>query len=1447
MSEEFIKRLNKEINKKENLEDKEIKLNRFQFYKKSNVLKVILKCKESLTESEEEFLKKLIVKNLGMNINVELLVYKDVEGASIKDILEKYWSDVVLNIVKKNPLSKNVLYSKHKDIDKDVIIIRYGSEAIVKHLKNKDIERKVSARIHDIFGVHVRIELKYDSLLEDNNYEENKAKENKKIVEDVLQGKIVQMNSSSSEGNKEKKEKREAPKKNKNEGYQKYKREPKGENTILGRNISQEAMKICDIDETSGYVAIIGEVFKTEIIETRTGKTILTFFITDYTSSITVKCFLKEKDKDEVLENVKKGLYCKVRGEAIYDTYAREVVIMGRDIVKMKKIERMDGSLEKRVELHLHTNMSTMDGMTSASRLIERAAKWGHEAIAITDHGVVQSFPDAQSASKKFGIKVLYGVEGYLVDDGIPIALHENGETLDHSYVVFDLETTGFSPKNDKIIEIGAVKIENGKIIDRFSEFVNPKRNIPYKITELTGISDDMVKNSDDIETLLPKFLEFSKGSVLVAHNAAFDTGFIKGNCRRLGLDFDFTILDTVPLARFLYPELKKVKLNIVAKHLGISLENHHRAVDDAKATCDILLKCFEKLKEEKEIYDLKSLNEEFLSHVDIKRQPTFHIIILAKTQKGLKNLYKLVSEAHLENFFKSARTKKSRLQEMREGLIIGSACEAGELYRAILDGRSDEEVIKVAEFYDYLEIQPIANNNFLIKKGNVEDEDELREINRKIYNIGKKLNKPVVATGDVHFLEPEDEAFRKIIMAGKGFKDADDQPPLYLKTTDEMLKEFSYLGEEEAREVVIINPNKIASEIENIKPIPDETFPPKIEGAEDEIRNMVKTKVHSIYGEKLPDVIQKRLDKELNSIINNGYAVLYLIAQKLVAKSLKDGYLVGSRGSVGSSFVATMSDITEVNGLPPHYVCPKCKNSEFFLDGSVSSGADLPNKKCPKCGTEYKRDGHDIPFETFLGFEGDKEPDIDLNFSGEYQGVVHKYCEVLFGKGYVFKAGTIGTVAEKTAYGYVRKYLDERDIRTSSAEIERLTIGCTGIKRTSGQHPGGIMVVPSDNEIYNFTPIQHPADDNDTDIITTHFDYHSISGRLLKLDILGHDDPTVLRMLQDLTGLDPKTIPLNDEKVISLFTKPDALGVTKEELECEVGSYGLPEFGTKFVRQMLVDTKPKSFADLVRISGLSHGTDVWLNNAQYFIKEGYTTLKDCIATRDDIMVYLMHRGLPPKMAFTIMEKVRKGKGLSEEHEKLMKEHNVPDWYIESCKRIKYMFPKGHAVAYVMMAVRIAYYKVYYPEAYYATYFTVRADDFDADLICKGEGAVYEKLHELYDLGNGITTKEKGMITSLEMAFEMYKRGFKFLKVDLYKSEATKFIIEEDGLRPPINALQGVGDNAAKAIVEARAFGEFISKEDLRLRAKITKTAVETLGNHGCLEGLPETNQLSLF
>ena len=1197
----------------------------------------------------------------------------------------------------------------------------------------------------------------------------------------------------------------------------------------------------------SGIVTISGDVFKTDIFETKTGRIILTFFITDYTSSIAVKCFLRDKDKEHVLENVKKGLYCKVRGEATMDPYAKEVVIMARDINKLTKIERMDTAEEKRVELHMHTTMSSMDAVTAASKIVERAAKFGHKAVAITDHGVVQAFPDAQIAAKKNNIKVIYGVEGYLADNGTPIVINGHEESFDDEYVVFDIETTGFSSKNDKIIEIGAVKLKDGEIVDSFSTFVDPKVNIPYKITELTSITQNMVNGQPTIDEVLPKFMEFVGDSVLVAHNAAFDVGFIKKNLMDMGKTLKNPVMDTVPLARYLYPDLKKVKLNLVAKHLGISLENHHRAVDDAKATAEILKFSFKKMKEEMDIHDVKTLNEKYLSNIDVKKLPLHHIIILAKNQTGIKNLYKLVSMAHLDYFARRPRLPKSIITEYREGLIIGSACEAGQLYKAVLEGKTDGELKEIASFYDYLEIQPIQNNEFLIRKGNVKDEEELRELNRKIYDLGKEMDKPVVATCDCHFLDPNDEVFRRIIMAGQGYGDADNQPPLYFRTTNEMMKEFEYLGEEACREVVIENTQKIADMVEAVKPIPDETFPPKIEGAEEEIRNMTMNKVHSIYGENLPEVVQKRLDKELNSIINNGYAVLYLIAQKLVAKSLEDGYLVGSRGSVGSSFVATMSDITEVNGLPPHYVCPNCKKSEFFLDGSISSGADLPDKNCPDCGAKYIKDGHDIPFETFLGFEGDKEPDIDLNFSGEYQAVVHKYTEVLFGKGYVFKAGTIGTVAEKTAYGFVKKYLQERGLVVSQAEIERLTIGCTGIKRTSGQHPGGIMVVPNDNEIYNFCPIQHPADDVNTDIITTHFDYHSISGRLLKLDILGHDDPTVLRMLQDLTGLDPKTIPLNDPKVISLFTSPDALGVTKEELGCEVGSYGLPEFGTKFVRQMLVDTQPKSFADLVRISGLSHGTDVWLNNAQYFIKEGYTTLKDCIATRDDIMVYLMYKDLPPKTAFTIMEKVRKGKGLSEDDEALMREKNVPDWYIESCKRIKYMFPKGHAVAYVMMAVRIAYYKVYYPEAYYTTYFTVRADDFDADLICKGEEAIKAKMEELNSLGNNISVKEKGLLTILEISYEMYKRGLNFLKVDLYKSEATKFKIEEDGIRPPLNALQGVGDNAAKSIVECRVNGEFISKEDLRLRSKVSKTVIETLDNHGCLEGMQESNQLSLF
>lgn len=1406
-----------------------IRVHRIQYFKKSNKLKVIVKSKKEVNNNQITEIKKVFFKKFQYFKEIEVLSYRDVSGINLKDICEKYWIDIVNSILTYIPFCKECLISSKREvIDENTLKLQYGNDFLYNILKEKNFEKILSSTIKDVFGVDCKVKFILDNSYGKCNYLDFKEEQEALIIKNII---------------KESRIEKTIPKKDNN--YNK-KEENKNSSIIAGKNINEDPVDISNIDETSGIISICGDVFKTKIIETKTGRKIVTFYITDYTSSITVKLFPKPKDTERVIEEIKEGLYCKIRGEVVNDSYAREIVIMARDIVKLNKIEKMDIAEEKRVELHLHTKMSAMDGMNSAESLIKRAAKWGHKAVAITDHGVVQAYPEAMEAAKKYNIKIIYGVEGYLVDDGIPIAINAGHRTLEDSYVVFDIETTGFSNKNDKIIEIGAVKIKEGKIVDKYSTFVNPERIIPEKIIELTGIHDYMVKDAPKIEEVLPKFIDFIEDSILVAHNANFDVSFIKKNCKDLGIHFNNPILDTIPLCKFLYPELKRYKLNVVAKHLGIPLLNHHRAVEDAKTTGDILLKAFEDLKD-KEIMNLNMLNEEYFKNQDIKKSPTYHVIILVKNKIGLKNLYKLISESHLNHFYKKPRMPKSLINKYREGLIIGSACEAGQVYKEVLMDKSKEELKEVISFYDYLEIQPIKNNYFMIRNGIVKDEEELRDINNKIYNLAEENNMPVVATCDVHFLDKKDEVFRKILMAGQGFSDAENQPPLYLRTTDEMLKEFEYLGKEKAYKAVVTNTIKIADSIDNIKPIPDETFPPKIEGSEEEVRKMTIEKAHSIYGEVLPEIVEKRLEKELNSIINNGYAVLYLIAHKLVDKSVQDGYLVGSRGSVGSSLVATMTDITEVNGLPPHYVCPGCKYNEFITDGSVSSGADLPDKNCPNCGVLLSKDGHDIPFETFLGFEGDKEPDIDLNFSGEYQAVVHKYTEVLFGEGKVFKAGTIGTIAEKTAYGFVKKYISEKDLNVRQAEIERLTLGCSGVKRTTGQHPGGIMVVPQDNEIFNFTPIQRPADDNDTDIITTHFDYHSISGRLLKLDILGHDDPTVLRMLQDLTGVDPKKIPLADPKVMSLFTSPKALGVDAEELKCEVGTYGLPEFGTKFVRQMLVDTQPNSFSDLVRISGLSHGTDVWLNNAQYYIKEGYTTLKDCIATRDDIMTYLIQKDLPPKIAFTIMEKVRKGKGLTEEHEAIMREHDVPGWYIESCKKIKYMFPKGHAVAYVMMAVRIAYFKVYYPTAYYATYFSVRASDFDAETVFKGEEAILNKIDEINSLGNNVTQKDKGLLTVLEICHEMNLRGIKFLKADLYKSNASKFLIEEEGIRIPLSAIQGVGENAAKNIVEAREEGEFISKEDLNKRGKATKTVIENLENHGCLRGLPESNQLSLF
>ncbi|WP_123054051.1 PolC-type DNA polymerase III [Clostridium sp. JN-1] len=1443
MSVDLISMLQEDINDSDSVMEQniDIKLLKIQYLKKSNTLKVILKSAGELNKNIKNKIKELICKKFGCFNDVEILCYKDISNVTLEEVCNKYWTELINIADDFAPICRQCLLDCSKELSEDTLNIHYGNKFMYDLLKKKNISKIISNIIKEVFGLNCNVNFLYDENIDNREYLKKSQDYEKKYIEKLIKenGIHVQEQSvSKPKGNS----------KEKSSANREMSIGPAASNNpiILGRNIIGNIADIKGLNETSGMVVICGDIFKKEIIETKTGRKIVSFYITDYTSSITVKFFPRPKEADMIIDQINEGLHCKVRGEVVNDMYAREPVVMAKDIVKVKKVEKMDTEEEKRVELHLHTRMSAMDGMTSASSLIKRAAKWGHKAIAITDHGVVQAYPEAMDAAKKNNIKVIYGIEAYLVDDGVPIVVNGDDKTLSDTYIVFDIETTGLSSANDRIIEIGAVKIREGRIVERFSEFVNPEIDIPQNIVELTSISQEMVSSCGSIREVLPKFMEFAGNDVLVAHNASFDTSFIKKGCREQGIEFKNAIMDTVPLCTFLFPELKRYKLNTVAKHLGISLKNHHRAVDDAEATAKILLKCFKLLKE-KSICNMAELNSQFLDNIDIKKQHTYHLIILVKNQVGLKNLYKLVSISNLKYFFKRPRMPKSLIMQYREGLIIGSACEAGQVYREIMSGKSDDELKKIIEFYDYLEIQPTGNNMFMVRNKTVKDVKELQDINKRICDLADKNNMPVVATCDVHFMDPGDEVFRRIIMKGQGFSDADDQAPLYFRTTDEMLKEFKYLGCERAKEVVVYNTQKISDMIESVKPIPDETFPPKIDGAEEQIKNMTLEKAHRIYGEKLPDIVHERLEKELNSIINNGYAVLYLIAEKLVAKSYKDGYLVGSRGSVGSSFVATMSNITEVNGLPPHYVCPKCKYSEFITDGSVDSGADLPDKVCPKCGTNLGKNGHDIPFETFLGFAGDKEPDIDLNFSGEYQPVVHKYTEELFGEGHVFRAGTIGTIAEKTAYGFVKKYLQEKNMKVSQAEIERLSMGCTGIKRTTGQHPGGVMVVPRDNEIFNFTPIQHPADDNKTDIITTHFDYHSISGRLLKLDILGHDDPTVLRMLQDLTGLDPKTIPLGDHKVMSLFTSPEALGITEEELGCPVGTYGLPEFGTKFVRQMLVDTQPKTFADLVRISGLSHGTDVWINNAQYYIKEGYTTLKDCIACRDDIMMYLIHMGLPPKTSFSIMEKVRKGKGLSEEHESIMRKYNVPDWYIESCKKIKYMFPKGHAVAYVMMAVRIAYFKVYYPAAYYATYFTVRADEFDVDVVLKGEEFIRKKLNELYDMGNEISQKDKGLITILELCYEMYKRGLKFLNIDLYKSDVSKFLIEKGGIRIPITALQGVGENAAKGIVESRKDGKFISKEDLRMRSKASKSVIETLDKHGCLNGLPETNQLSMF
>jgi len=1203
---------------------------------------------------------------------------------------------------------------------------------------------------------------------------------------------------------------------------------------------------IRDIDEESGDVNIRGKVVRAESRELRSGKFLLSLDIYDDTDTITCKYFANAEDEANMIAKYKGA---QIVGTAEFDNYSKEVCVMIRAKREQDFDEsvRDDKSEEKRVELHLHTNMSSLDAMADFNDYASYAKKWGHKALAITDHGVVQGFPFAMKAATD-DFKVIYGIEAYMVNDGEDIITGCEGKNLDSETVIFDIETTGFNRQTDDIIEIGAVKIKDRKIVDTFSTFIHIDRPIPEHITELTSITDDMLIGAPNISEALELFKDFvGENGFLVAHNAQFDVSFIKNKMKKnLDIDYDMPVLDTLNLSRSIVTNIKTYKLNSLTKHFKIKLENHHRAVDDARATTEVLLKLYDIL-ETKEIYDFDNANDILKEDIDPRRLPTYHTIILVKNLIGLKELYKLVSKSHLELFYKKPRMLKSDINKIRENLIIGSACEAGELYKAVLNGDKEEKIEKIAGFYDYLEIQPNGNNMFMVRKNIVESVEDLCEINRKIIALGKKMNKLIIATGDVHFRKKEDALYREILMTGQGFGDASDQPPLYFKTTDEMLDDFSYLGEELAREVVITNTNIIADRIEKILPIPDGTFPPIIDGADDDFRNICYEKAHKMYGEILPEIVEERLERELNSIISNGYSIMYIIAQKLVAKSNEDGYIVGSRGSVGSSFAATMSGISEVNPLCPHYICDECQYSEFFTEGEYGSGFDLPDKKCPNCGAELNKDGHEIPFEVFLGFYGDKEPDIDLNFAGEEQGAAMQYTEDLFGEGKVYRAGTIATIADKTAYGYVRKYFDGKGIIKRNAEINRLVGGCTGVKRTTGQHPGGVMVVPRNKDIHDFTPVNYPANKKDSGSITTHFDYHSISGRILKLDLLGHDTPTIIRMFEEMTGISDKDVPLDDAETMSLFNSPKALGVTKDDIECETGTLGIPEFGTNFVRAMVKETKPKCFADLLRISGLSHGTDVWVGNAQELIANGTCELNNVIATRDDIMVYLIAHGVDNKMSFDIMEHVRKGKGLKDDEIAAMKEKDVPEWYIESCQKIKYMFPKAHAVAYVMMSVKIAYFKVHYPKAFYATYFSMKTADFDAAIIALGVDVVERNMELLREKGNSKTAKEGNMLTILEVCREMYKRNIICEKVDLYKSDDKKFQVTENGILPPLCALQGVGETAATSIKEARKDGEFISQEDLLNRTKANKTVIEVLDKHGALKNMDKTNQISIF
>ena len=1463
------------------------------------------------------------------NIPVTIIEeYRLSEQYTPENLMHAYKESILFELEQKSVLEKNMFQKAKCRFEGERTMCLTMADTIVAEGKTSEITSYLKDVFENRFHVPVDVEIDYEEVGEskykkfnemqlqqevDAIRERNQKLQAQHATEEAAKAKETEGVSkkkaekaedaakeadASSTQNKQEQKKPETPKKQEFAGKSSGFKSGKGSfvrrdyplkrsddpNVIYGRDFDDMPIELKTVTGEMGEITFRGQVISFDTREIRNEKTIVMFAVTDFTDTIMVKMFTRNDQLPDLLAEIKKGVFLKIKGVTTIDKFDGELTIGSVTGIRKTsdfRVTRKDKYPEKRVELHCHTKMSDMDGVSEAKDLVKRAHDWGHPAIAITDHGVVQGFTDAnhviEDLDKDDPFKVIYGVEGYLVDDLTKIAENEKGQDLEGTYVVFDIETTGFSAVTDRIIEIGAVKVEDGKITDKFSTFVNPKRPIPFRITELTSITDEMVIDSPDIETILPQFIEFIGDAVLVAHNASFDVGFIEQNCKRQKIEADFTYVDTVALARVLLPALNRFKLDTVAKALNISLENHHRAVDDAGCTAEIFVKFVQMLKE-RELTTLAKVNEfGDLNPDSIKKLPTYHVIILARNDIGRVNLYQLVSASHLVYYNRRPRIPKSVLNEHREGLIVGSACEAGELYRALLDGKPDETIAKIVDFYDYLEIQPLGNNAFMVesdKVTSVNSMEDIMDLNQKIVHLGEQFHKPVVGTCDVHFMDPEDEVYRRIIMAGKGFGDADKQAPLYLRTTEEMLDEFAYLGSEKAYEVVIRNTNLIADMIEKISPVRPDKCPPVIENSDQMLRDICYNKAHSMYGDPLPEIVHERLERELNSIISNGFAVMYIIAQKLVWKSNEDGYLVGSRGSVGSSFVATMAGITEVNPLVPHYYCSNCHYSDFdseevkkYVGGC---GHDMPDKNCPVCGQKLVKDGFDIPFETFLGFKGNKEPDIDLNFSGDYQSKAHKYTEVIFGKGQTFRAGTIAALAEKTAYGYVKNYYEERGDRKRNCEIDRIVAGCTGIRRSTGQHPGGIVVLPHGEDINSFTPIQHPANDMTTDIITTHFDYHSIDHNLLKLDILGHDDPTMIKTLEELINSDAMDnkydgvnnvfkatdIPLDDPGVMGLFAGTEVLGITPEDIDgCPLGCLGVPEFGTDFVIQMVIDTKPKTLSDLIRISGLSHGTDVWLNNAQTLIEEGKATISTAICTRDDIMTYLINKGVESEESFTIMERVRKGtvaKGKCKEwsqFKKDMLEHDVPEWYIWSCERIKYMFPKAHAAAYVMMAYRIAYCKINYPLAYYAAYFGIRASAFSYELMGQGKEKLlyhmkeYKRRAEL----NQLSKKDQDTLKDMKNVLEMYARGFDFLPIDIYKSKASKFQIVGDKLLPPFNTIDGMGDKAAEAMEIAAKDGPYLSKDDFRQRTKVSKTLVDLMADMGLLGDLPETNQLSLF